>query len=200
MIQLRNLIAICSFTVVAIACLPQNKDKGGNPAPALADANCGTRTTTNCSGNTSCQVSGTQCVGTSTYCSSYQNEEGCPGSSCQWSISSKSCSPIVPYIPPSNDATASTNCGSFYQASTCPTPACVWNGVQCLASETSANNNNPNNTNPNNNNPTTGQPPMGSAVCDAIQYDWWKCTNTPGCQYYVGLPPKLGCHAAGLSW
>lgn len=196
MIWLRAVLAISSFSVLAFSCLPQNKDKGGNPKPAQVDANCGSRTSTNCATNTNCQISGTQCVGTLTYCNGYKDETSCPGSSCQWSASANSCSPIVPYTPPSDDATAGTNCGNFYQASTCPAPACVWNGVQCLASSTNTIPTNPT-TNPP---PTTGQPPVGSPFCDAIGYDWWKCRNTPGCDFYYGVPPKLGCHAAGLNW
>ena len=207
MIWLRAVLAISSFSVLAFSCLPQNKDKGGNPKPAQVDANCGSRTSTNCATNTNCQISGTQCVGTLTYCNGYKDETSCPGSSCQWSASANSCSPIVPYTPPSDDATAGTNCGNFYQASTCPAPACVWNGVQCLASSTTTN---PTTTNPTS--PTTpngGQvPPIANAACDSIGSGALaiaRCLTTNGCQYYycsIGWCDNSsrvnGCHAQGI--
>lgn len=206
MIRLRHWLVICS-TVVMVSCLPQ-KNSGGGPRPAAADANCGSRTTANCTGNTNCQISGNQCVGTLSYCNSYQTETSCPGSSCQWSTTNNSCSPIVPFTPTSTDATAGSNCSSFTQASACPSPACVWNGNSCIANTTTTTPNPTTNPNPNTT-PGTGQPPpIVNQVCDSMGEGILvraRCWATSGCRYYecwVGFCDNrsgvVGCHAEGI--
>jgi hypothetical protein len=206
MIQLRSWLLICA-AVLMVSCLPEKKS-GGGQRPAAADANCGSRTTSNCATNTNCQVSGTQCVGTLTYCNGYQTETSCPGSSCQWSMSSNTCSPIVPFTPSSTDATAGGNCSSYYQASACPSPTCVWNGVSCVANTSTTNpTTNPNPTN--NPDPGPGQPlPIVNQVCDSIGEGvvaQTRCWLTNGCRYYycaLGFCDNSsgvrGCHAQGI--
>jgi hypothetical protein len=195
------------FTLVIlaslVACLPQNKGGGGGgQSPATIDENCGARAVDVCASNQKCQVSGNQCVGTYAYCSSYSSESSCPQSSCQWSVSGRSCSPIVPYVP-SPDQTGGQNqnptCSQLTQTNCLP-PSCSWNGFACVAAQSNTPTPTPSPTDPNSPTPPPGQPPTQNATCDAIGLRIVACANTPGCEFYFGLPPKLGCHAAGLTW
>lgn len=196
MVGLRRVLVLGSLLLGIMACQPAKNNQGGG-GQALSDAGCGSRTPNTCASNTNCTMSGSTCVGTTTYCKQYK-QDSCPLSSCKWSPTAYMCVPFEPFVSqpttpaptstpintgaPNNPGTGSTMCSSYNSQSTCPTAyGCLWNGYQCVA-------NTPNTGN-------TGTTPLPNGTnCEALGVlNCWMYSKQ--CEYRLVsvVPPTYAC-------
>ena len=148
----RLIFALC----LVVACKTSGSGSSA-PGGSSADPNCSSKNATSCPAATSCQLVGTVCSGTATFCGQFKSQTNCPAGSCAWSGATAACgvlsaaasasvtatptpapdgsSVAAPTPTPTPAPVASGYCTPFTTAQLCAAgPGCVWSGTTCQAS------------------------------------------------------------------